>query len=152
MTLKTLAPGPDNSTFFQLPFKLTCANASDSHPRQLRSTMYTKLLYPILYVTNMSDSIRFYDHILGFSIVENSTDFSVLRLADTQIALNSQDSKHKHPGHQTVIIGSTDVERAYASLPKEVTVFQEKTDTAYGLTFIIRDPDGNLVEVVEDLD
>ena len=98
----------------------------------------------------MTRARDFYVNVLGFGLRDDSGNFVELSLGDSVIALNAAlDDDTKHPGYQTILLESDNIDKDYETLTNQVKVLASLADPGYGKTFIIADPDGNKVEVVE---
>ncbi len=109
--------------------------------------MFKRVQCPIFYVRNMSESITFYTSV-GFKIERESNVYTVLRLGDSQLALNVADSPTKQPGHQVAVLVSSAVREDYERLKSFVKNISPVEDIGFGLTFVFLDLDGNKLEVV----
>lgn len=111
--------------------------------------MITGLEYPILYATDMEASRTFYAMGLGFQLESETEDFVELRLGTSRLALNRAGPPDKIAGHQTLLFASNDIEEDQRRLRAIANSTSDILTTNYGRTFIVRDPDGNKIEVVQ---
>lgn len=112
--------------------------------------MFKKLEAPILYVSDVRKAVLFYVNHLGFTVSDDAGDFVMLSLGDSKIALNKADAEGKVAGHQTIILVSDSIVEDYEAISSaEVRVELPLCDPGYGRTFIIRDRDGNKIEIIE---
>jgi len=112
--------------------------------------MIKRLEAPVLYVTDIGRSVAFYTGHLGFAVVHDSGDFVTLSVGGTKVALNRSDGKDKSPGAQTIILVSDAIVEDYQYMVTSgVEIDLPLGDLGYGRTFIVRDCDGNKVEVIE---
>jgi predicted enzyme related to lactoylglutathione lyase len=111
--------------------------------------MLTRIEYPILYVSSIPVARKFYVNVLRFTATNGDDSFIELTLADTKLALNIADEPAKHAGHQTILLSSNDAAADYSRLSLLAPVVSPLIQAKYGKTFILADPDGNRIEVVE---
>lgn len=112
--------------------------------------MITKLDTPIFYSNDVKSTVAFYVKLLGFSIDSDFGDYVELRIGDSKLAINAADGNTKVAGYQTAIFCSSDIEADFKLAQKnEIQIDRKLSDSGYGQTFIMRDPDGNKIEVIE---
>lgn len=114
---------------------------------------------PLLQVFDMPTSLKFYNDILGFKVVQSSghgddADWVLLRLNDIDIMLNTAYEKHMRPSvpdlnrmsahnDTTLYFGCPDIDDAYANLFNKGQDLKEPTITGYGWKALnLVDPDG----------
>ena len=115
--------------------------------------MFKNLDTAIVYVGDIKKSKQFYVEILKFNVVDDQGKFVSFKVSGddkTRVALNGMNKKDHHPGFQTLILASDNIQKVYDYLKqKQVKFILELVHKHWGDTFIIEDPDGNKIEVVE---
>ncbi|MBW2737285.1 MAG: VOC family protein [Deltaproteobacteria bacterium] len=112
--------------------------------------MFKRLEAPILYVSDVRKAVEFYVKFFGFAVLDDDGDFVMMSLGDSKVALNKADAEDKVAGHQTIILASDSIDEDYEAISSvDVHVDLTLCDPGYGRTFIIRDRDGNKIEVIE---
>lgn len=121
--------------------------------------------YTVLIVENLDRSLDFYVGVLGLSLNHRHKEFAQLRTGATRLALYTRGAMQRTlrrelrpsdpeaPGFEIGFIVD-DVDAAYrAFVEAGATPEMEPTDRFWGQrTGYLRDPDGHLVEIVQNLD
>jgi glyoxylase I family protein len=111
-------------------------------------------LAPLLQVFDLPTSLAFYRDVLGFEVVQSTSDWAWLRRDGTELMLNTRyESDARPPAPDPVRVaahddtalyfGCPDVEGAYAYLRSRGIATQEPRTAPYGMRQLyLADPDG----------
>lgn len=114
--------------------------------------MFKSLQSVILYVRDAQKSKGFYVNTLGFKVNYEDGDYISLKLeknSETSVDLNGLNKESNFPGHQTIILKTTNIDHTYKKLKElGVNMVSELVKRSWGNTFIFTDLDGNRIEVV----
>lgn len=104
----------------------------------------------VIYCNDIQAAQAFYIQRLGFSKLHANSKFVMLELAGLRVGLNLADKPEKHPGQQTVILRSDNVEDDFNFMRAcGVHIRESLTDKGFGSTYAISDLDGNKIEIVQ---
>lgn len=120
--------------------------------------------YVILIVEDMDRALRFYTDVLGLRLGHRSGDYAQLDTGATRLGLYTRGAMaktlgmslkppaHDAPGFE-IGFKVPDVEEAFAELVgRGASVVMPPTDRPWGQrTAYVRDPDGHLIELAQDL-
>lgn len=120
--------------------------------------------YVILIVDDLERALRFYTEVLGLSLGHRSGDYAQLDTGATRLGLYTRNAMaktlgfslqppaHDAPGFE-IGFKVPDVDAAYAELvAREVSSVTPPTTRPWGQRIAyIRDPDGHLIELAQDL-
>lgn len=108
-----------------------------------------------VFYSNDSDKvIPFYRDTLGFQVeyVQEGKYVSFIFPNGAQLGIKTRREEREIPGHQTVFISVTDIEKVYEQLKsKEIKFNKDLTEHSWGKEFSILDPDANKVLYLERL-
>ncbi|MGD6834454.1 VOC family protein [Sutcliffiella halmapala] len=115
--------------------------------------MLNKVCVITIKVENMQDAVRFYTEVLDFKVSKQYGENIVSLVHESvPIVLEKADSIRKE-AHSSVLLGilSHDIEKDFASLKEKgaVILFDEPQPCPPGRFFVLEDPFGNQIEVVE---
>lgn len=111
-------------------------------------------LAPLFQVFDLPTSLAFYRDILGFEVVQSTSDWAWLRLDGAELMLNTRYESHARPpapdparvaAHDDTALyfGCPDVDGAYAYLRSRGVTTQEPHNAHYGMRQLyLSDPDG----------
>ena len=126
-------------------------------------------------VSDLDRAVEFYRDVLGLDVLAEfsvggdafatgvdvpgaSADFAHLDAGDIRLELVSYDPEGEsqsdptlnEPGASHVGLGVDDVQAVYDSLPEDVETLSDPQTTESGTTILfVRDPEGNLVEILD---
>jgi uncharacterized glyoxalase superfamily protein PhnB len=124
--------------------------------------MKLKALTPILFVTNVNESVIFYQKYLDFEVVANvpeagEWDFALLQSGGISIMIQAIKSAaelfdNQVVGSSTILyIDVENIAELYARMKGNVPIVQEMKETFYGTReFSVKDSDGYIVSFAED--
>jgi predicted enzyme related to lactoylglutathione lyase len=113
---------------------------------------FRKLGAVILLVSDMNESIQFYNKVLNLPLKRKSEDWTEFFNKETVLALHPIKNKEKLKIHQRMLIGfsTNDFDKTIKDLKeKNVTFFKKPKEEVFGNHAIIEDPDGHLISVVK---
>jgi uncharacterized glyoxalase superfamily protein PhnB len=116
-------------------------------------------LEPMIYTTNLDESIQFYRDILGFEIEEyypdkENTSWVCVRIGDDYLGIGKAFSDIHHKLHPRGVDGSgvqfyirvEDVDEAYERYRRKVDIIDDIEDKPWGdREFTFKDPNGYLI-------
>ncbi|MFX1391575.1 MAG: VOC family protein [Promethearchaeota archaeon] len=116
-------------------------------------------LEPMIYVSDIEASIKFYTEILNFKVVEYYPDdknprWVAIQIGDQRFAMGDTFKNINHKYHPNGINGSgvhfyiivDNIEEVYQKLKSSVSIIDELEKKPWGNTeFAIKDPDGYLI-------
>jgi catechol 2,3-dioxygenase-like lactoylglutathione lyase family enzyme len=115
------------------------------------STDFTPLtMMPILYVTDMETSLRFYEG-LGFTIKNKGVMWSELRLGAGTLALHYTETLPPQPSRIALaFVTHISLEELIADLQANaIHIPYEIADEAFGRSLLLVDPDDNQIQINE---
>jgi len=125
-----------------------------------RKINYSQLkLEPMIYVSDIEASIKFYTEILDFEVVEYYPDDDIptwvaIQIGDQRLAMGNTFKNINHIYHPNGINGSgvhfyiivDNIEEVYQKLKSSVSIIDKLEKKPWGNTeFAIKDPDGYLI-------
>ena len=122
-------------------------------------------LEPMIYTSNLEESIKFYQGILGFEIEEYYPDnenptWVCLRIGNDRFGIGKTFSDINHKLHPRGVDGSgvqfyirvDDVDRVYDELKNELEIIDDIESKNWGdREFTFKDPDGYLISFYSEL-
>jgi len=116
-------------------------------------------LEPMIYVSDIEASIKFYSEILNFKVVEYYPDdknprWVAIQIGDQRFAMGNTFKNINHKYHPNGINGSgvhfyiivENIEEVYQKLKSSVSIIDKLEKKPWGNTeFAIKDPDGYLI-------
>ena len=121
--------------------------------------MFDRISMTILYVSDVSRSIRFYTEVMGFKLKFQETDWAELDAGNITLAIHggAQPSSAEVTGHQhrprpagSLTLGFTvdDIERTIATLRQRgVRIVTAPQQESFGCLAEIADPDGLVISL-----
>ncbi len=113
--------------------------------------MLNKICVLTVKVKDMKEAIEFYTHVLGFEVSKHYGD-KIVSLVHGELPIVLEESDIPHAGNQVLLgILSENIEEDFLQLKeKGITVqFDEPQPCPPGRYFIIEDPSGNQIEIIE---
>jgi lactoylglutathione lyase len=120
--------------------------------------------YVVLIVEDLDRALNFYTDVLGLQLGHRSGDYAQLNTGDTRLAFYTREAMAKTlgfplkpPGHETpgfeIGFKVHDVDAAFLEIvQKGAGAAMHPTTRPWGQrTAYVRDPDGHLIELVQDL-
>jgi len=116
-------------------------------------------LEPMIYVSDIEASIKFYTEILGFNVIEYYPDnrnpsWVAIQIGEQRFAMGNMFKNINHKYHRNGINGSgvyfyiivDNIEEVYQRLKSSVYIIEKLEKKPWGNTeFAINDPDGYLI-------
>jgi predicted enzyme related to lactoylglutathione lyase len=115
--------------------------------------MLNKVCVITIKVENMQDAVRFYTEMLDFKVSKHYGENIVSLVHEgVPIVLEKEDS-NRNEAPSSVLLGilSRDIEKDFASLKEKgaAILFDEPQPCPPGRFFVLVDPSGNQIEIVE---
>lgn len=117
--------------------------------------MLNKICVITVKVENIQDAVQFYTEVLAFKVSEQYGDNIVsLEHEGVPIVLEKGESNKEAPSSVLLGILSHDIEKDFANLKEKGAsiLFDEPQPCPPGRYFVLEDPSGNQIEIVEFTD